>query len=507
MRIPRLRPRLRLPAVLLLVPLLAGCFVAAPGDPYGDADGTGSGGGARLRVALAFPPAENYSPYGMDAYDLSRLGVVEGLTRLDANGTAVAALAESWYAEGNGRDWLFALREATFHDGTEVTAAAVADSLTRAALAEPPPGALSGIRLTAEAAGDRLVRVSTEEPDPVLPLRLSNPSLAVFAPSAFTGDRVNPAGTATGPFVLTTTTGDTAASLDRFDGYWGGRAHASGVDVRYISDGTARANALRTGEVDVAEAVPVAQVPALDPDTVHEINTARNTSLYLNTSTGLFTDPGLRAAAREAIDTAAVADGVYEGYAEPAQGLYGPALSWAAGLRGAPTGRTADPAEPDGAALTLATYNDRPELPETAQVVQQQLERAGFTVRLEVRGYAQLESDLLAGAFDAAVLSRNMMLETGDPVTVLASGYTCEGSFNPALLCDPAVDALTEAARAEAGPAQRQQAAIRAEAAVLGTDAEIPLVHLKVVTGIRPGVTGVVLDPYERELVGAGTRR
>ncbi|GGN32108.1 ABC transporter substrate-binding protein [Streptomyces fuscichromogenes] len=498
-------PRLRLTAGLLLAPLLTGCFSASGGDS--SSDSSGAGDGARLRVALAFPPAENYSPYGQDAIDLSRLGVVEGLTRLDANGTAVPALATSWSSEQGGRSWLFTLRDARFQDGTEVTAEAVAVALTRAAGAEPAPAALSGVRLTAAAVGADRVRVATTVADPVLPLRLSNPGLAVFSPTAYgKNGKVNPVGTATGPFELTRITGDTAAALDRFDDYWGGRAQASGIDAKYVSDGTARANALRTGDVDIAEAIPVAQVAALDKGTAHEVNTARNTSLYLNTRKGVFKDAGLRTAAREAIDTTAVVKGVYEGYAEPAQGLFGQALTWAAGRRTVPAGRAAA-TDAEGRSITVATYSDRPELPETAQVLQQQLEQAGFTVRLEVRTYARLEGDLLAGKFDATVASRNMMLDTGDPVTVLAGDYTCDGSYNLSFLCDKGVDALVAAAGTKSDPAERQDAAMKAEAAILRTDAVIPLVHLKVVTGIGRSVKGAVLDPYEREFVGTGTRR
>jgi peptide/nickel transport system substrate-binding protein len=48
---------------------------------------------------------------------------------------------------------------------------------------------------------------------------------------------------------------------------------------------------------------------------------------------------------------------------------------------------------------------------------------------------------------------------------------------------------------------------MKAEAAILGTDAVIPLVHLKLVTGIAKSVQGALLDPYERSLIGTGTRR
>ncbi|MEU0031474.1 ABC transporter substrate-binding protein [Streptomyces sp. NPDC006335] len=485
---------------LLLAPLLTACFASQGGDSADDA-----GDGARLRVALAFPPAENLSPYGADATLLSRLGVSEGLTALDANGAAAPALARSWRRE-NDRTWLFTLREATFQDGSEVTPAAVAAALTHATKARPAPAALAGVTLTAKAA-DGAVRITTRTADPVLPLRLSSPSLAVFAAKAYGKDGgVDPVGTASGPFELTEVTGSTSAALDRFDDYWGGRAQASGVDARFIADGTARANVVRTGQVDIAEAIPVAQAATLDKATLEEAATTRTTSLQLNTRSGPFKDPKLRAAAREAIDGSAVVKGVFEGYADPGAGLYGPAVTWAEGKRVPPTGR-ATAADPHGTSVTLATYDNRPELPEAAQVLQQQLQKAGFKVTLVVREYSRLESDALAGKFDAFIGARNSLVDTGDPVGVLASDYTCDGGYNLARLCDRKVDRAVAEADAVADTGERQDAAMRAEAAILGTDAVVPLAHQEIIVGVATDVRGVLLDPYERTLVGPGTRR
>ncbi|MER6786748.1 ABC transporter substrate-binding protein [Streptomyces sp. NPDC000658] len=490
---------------LCLAPLLASCFASSGG---GDGKASGADGGARLRVALAFPPAENLSPYGADATILSRLGVTEGLTALDANGSAVPALAASWRREDD-RTWLFTLREAVFQDGTEVTPAAVAASLARAGAARPAPAALAGVTLTAKAAGAAAVRVTTAAPDPVLPLRLSSPSLAVLAPKAFgTGkeDAVDPVGAGTGPFEITRLTGTAAARLDRFDDYWGGRAQASGVDVRFVADGAARANALRTGEVDVAEAIPVAQAAGLDAGTRRETATTRTTSLHLNAKSGVFEDPALRAAARAAVDASVLAAGVYEGHADAGAGIYGPAVTWAQGKRVRPSGR-AKAVAPGGASVTLATYDNRPELPEVAQVVKQQLEKAGFRVKLEVREYSRLESDALAGKFDAFIGARNSLLDTGDPVSVLAGDFTCDGGYNLARLCDPDVDRAVGTAQTAADTDERRDAAMAAEAVILGTDAVVPLVHQRIVTGVAANVRGVAPDPYERALVGAGTRR
>ncbi|WP_039934122.1 ABC transporter substrate-binding protein [Streptomyces viridochromogenes] len=489
-------------AALVLVPGLTGCF-ASPG---GGSSPDGGPFGSRLRVALAFPPAENFSPYGADATLLSRLGVTEGLTALDANGGASPALARSWHREGD-RTWRFTLREATFHDGTDVTPSAVAEALTRATKAKPAPAALAGVRLTAKPDGDRGIRITTTAAaDPVLPMRLSSPSLAILSPKAYGKGNPDPVGTAIGPFEITKVSGGGSASLDRFDDYWGGRAHASGIDARFVKDGTARANAVRTGDVDIAEALPVAQAATLDKATLQEAGTTRTTSLQLNTRSGPFQDPKLRAAAREAVDTSTLVKGVFEGYADPGAGLYGPAVTWAESKRVKPTGR-ADAARPDGARITLATYDNRPELPEVAQVVQQQLEKAGFEVKLEVREYSRLESDALAGKFDAFIGARNSLLDTGDPVGILAGDYTCDGGYNLALLCDKNVDRAVEKADATDGTGERQDAAMAAEAEILGTDAVVPLAHQRIIAGVSTKVRGVVLDPYERTLVNAGTRR
>ncbi|MFF5493367.1 ABC transporter substrate-binding protein [Streptomyces aquilus] len=494
--------RLRLLSALLLTPVLTGCFASESAD--GTSDDTGDG--SRLRVALAFPPAENLSPYGADATILSRLGVTEGLTALDANGAAAPALASSWRRE-NDRTWLFTLRQADFQDGTEVTPAAVAASLTHATEAKPAPAALTGVTLTAKAEGSTGVRITTKDPDPILPLRLSSPSLAVLSAKAYAhADGADPVGHATGPFELTKVMGTTAATLDRFADYWGGRAQAPGIDVKFVADGTARANALRTGQVDLAESIPVAQAATLDQGTRKATATTRTTSLLLNTESGPFEDAGLRAAARQAVDTSVFAKDVYEGYADAGTGIYGPAVTWAEGKRTAPTGR-ARPIDADGTAITLATYDNRPELPEVAQVLKQQLEKAGFRVDLEVREYSRLETDALDGKFDAFVLARNTLVDTGDPVSVLASDYTCDGGFNIAQLCDKDVDKAVAKAERVTDTDERQDAVISAEAEILGTDAVVPLVHQRIITGVATGVRGALLDPYERTLIGTGTRR
>jgi peptide/nickel transport system substrate-binding protein len=496
--------RTTLLATLALTPVLAGCFVSG-----GDAQ-TGSSG--RLRVALAVPPAQALSPYSNDATVLGKLSVAEGLTALDRSGAAAPSLARSWTRK-DPTTWVFELRQARFQDGTQFTAESVVTALGHAGAAKSKPRVLSDVTLTATADDANTVTITTKTADPVLPLRLASPALGIFAAKAYAADgTVTPIGTGTGPFKITKLTGKTGATLDRFDDYWGGRAKAAGIDVSWIADGPARANALRSGEADIAEWIPTSQAKLLDESTRHDVPSVRTDSLILNTATGVFADESLRASARAAVDGAALVGSVFGGYADAAQGLFGPAVGWASGQRVAVTGRanaaTVEEvrAKTQGKTLRLASYTNRAELPEAASVLQQQLEKAGFTVQQDVREYTQMEADLVAGKYDALVFSRVTLLDTGDAVAYLASDFMSTGVYNLADLKDPAVDQAITSAAEEADTARRQQKIMRAEAEILRTGAVIPLVNEKVVQGVSTRVEGVLLDPRERSLITVDTR-
>ena len=174
----------------------------------------------------------------------------------------------------------------------------------------------------------------------------------------------------------------------------------------------------------------MSQAPLLDQSLVHEVPMPRTNTLYLNTAQGVMKDPAMRAAVRDVINRQQIVDNVYEKRADVAQGLLGPALPWAAPLRKPVTNPVAA-GKPDGATITLATFSDRAELPEVAVYLAQQLIAAGFTVKQVVREYSQIEADALAGKFDAFILSRATVLDSGDPVAYMYSDFACEGSIYP----------------------------------------------------------------------------
>ena len=476
----------------------AGCF---SGDGGGDDQD-------RISVAMLQPPRSGLTPFSDDAFKLSRWSTAETLVVLDDDGNAEEALATDWERE-SPTTWRFTIRDGvTFHNGTELTAENVAASLTAATEATPTPRILDGVDMTATADGADVV-VTTADNDPLVPQRLSSPQLSILAPQAFDGSSVDPVGHGTGPFEIVEVNGTQSATLDRYEDYWGGTAAASGVDVEYVPDGTARAAALRTGSADVVEAIPVGQAMHIDDDLIIEVPMPRTNTLYLNTSSGPFADPAIRAAARAAVDRATLVDTVYEGRADVAAGLLGPALPWAAELREESPytsilSEQVEPARPDevdGAAITLGTFTDRSELPEVAVRLEQQLQAAGFTVTQDVREYQYIEADAIDGEFDAFILSRATVLDSGDPVAYMYSDFACDGSFNISQFCDAEVDqALANAAAIVPGP-ERQEAIMQAEALILQHDAAVPMLHERVIQGEVSGASGVERDPRERMLI------
>ena len=438
-----------------------------------------SSGDGRIRLAMFHAPEGKLNPLTNDGLKLTRWSCAESLTTLNADGDAQELLATAWKREGE-TTWRLTLREGvTFHDGT---------------------------------------------PDPLMPQRLSSPQLVILSPAAYPSSAdgaIDPVGHGTGAFILKQANGSSGATLERNDTYWGTKATAPGIDVTYVPDGAARANALRTDTADIVEAVPVAQVGNIDKNLLHEVATPRTSTLYLNTRSGPFADPALRAAARNAVDPAALIKTVFEGHADSPVGLLGPAVPWAAELRawkketypgatgaaatGKVPGATAAGTVPAGTAITLASYTDRPELGEMVPLLAQQLEAAGFKVTQDVREYNQIESEALAGKFHAVLVSRSTVLDSGDAVAYMTADFSSSGSYAMSGLHDETVDAaISKAGAAEPGD-ERRKAIMAAEQAILVTGAAIPLAHERVIQGEAAGVTGAERDPNERALITSAT--
>ena len=143
----------------------------------------------------------------------------ETLTEIDAQGRLQPGLASSWHADTTKRVWQFRLRLANFHDGTVLTAADAAASLSK------------GNPAWKFSAPDRQT-LSIETPSPVqhMPEMLALPRYAIVK------RQTDSAGAAvligTGSYRLTQWQVGERAQFTANEDYWGGRPFADTIEFQ-----------------------------------------------------------------------------------------------------------------------------------------------------------------------------------------------------------------------------------------------------------------------------------
>ncbi|MBI1295940.1 ABC transporter substrate-binding protein [bacterium] len=510
--------QLRLLPIVLFSLLLAACVapVGLPTEPVT----TTVDGPKQLTIAETFWPDAGYAIETDDSFALTSWGAVEPLIWINFVGEVEPWLAESW-TQVDANQWSFTLRDGvTFHNGEALTADAVVTAFTYLLGAETPPRGFSPENIsTIEAVDARTVVITTVEPDVLLPKRLTSPSFSILAPAAYDTTPPNVFGTGTGPFVLVEDVPMQSATLRKNETYWGGPVNIDEVTMLAAVDAESRATMLRTGEVDIAQQLPIPQLPMLEADgdiNIIRLPQPRTTTLYLNNSQGPMSDVRVRRAVLHAIDKQAIVDAVLEGVGAPAAGPFAPNEVW---VNADLTADTFDP-ELSKALLTEAgyaegelqvnlwTYPTRANLPPTAVAVQQMLTNVGIAAEVRIAPYNVLEPSVLAEEFDIFIVSRNHLLDNHDPEGFLQADYGCEGSYNLNAYCNPEVDALLAEARGLADPAARydlyrqiQQTIVVDDVVSIWTDYTVQIYgHRAGVVNYQPHLLGQYLLTPELDL-------
>ena len=192
----------RLTALVALLAVLAACTGGDDPEPPEQADQVGAvdepadgRSGGTLRLGLSVAPTTIDPRFVEDAEGELVVGAVfEPLVRLDPQQRVVPGAAEEWETDDDGQTWTFHLREATFHDGTEVHAEDVARTFHRIAdgTAEPPSflayllEPVEGIEQAqadgeplagVEVVDERTLRLHLDRPEPGFVRTLAHPSL------------------------------------------------------------------------------------------------------------------------------------------------------------------------------------------------------------------------------------------------------------------------------------------------------------------------------------------
>lgn len=240
--------------------------------------------------------------------------VYEGLTSIDDDGQVINTLAATTDVSEDGLTYTFHLvPDVKFHDGTPLTSADAAWSISEAIAPESKSARASDLRVIRE----------IETPDDetvVLHLDHKSASLPFFLASVTIvkeGDKENTSDNGTGPYRLVEWVQGDHLTMEKNQDYWGEEAKNPGVTFQFFQDETAMNNALKTGAVDmVIQQESPDQLSSFRDDAwvVTDGNSIKKWVWTFNNKVEPFTDVRVRQALYKAIDRDAVLDAVWGEY-------------------------------------------------------------------------------------------------------------------------------------------------------------------------------------------------
>lgn len=294
-------------AALALV--VSGCSSNSGGGDSGSTDGA------------PFVVAQNQEPTTLDPHAREDGGerivngnIYETLLEMDGEGELSPLLASDQPELIDDLTWQIKLREGvTFHDGSTFEAEDVKASFER--VLDPDFGSEQSAHFgieSIEAVDDTTVEFVTVEPDPVLPKRLYWVKImpSEYVDSSEVGS--HPIGT--GPYEFVTWNRGQSVEMSAFADYWDDAPDIQDAEFVFVPEGGSRTAGTMSGEYDLSthlvpedtERLPnFASVPGLE-----------QALMVLDNSDGPTQDERVRDALNYAVDKQALAEDLYQGYAE-----------------------------------------------------------------------------------------------------------------------------------------------------------------------------------------------
>ncbi|RDL48077.1 Heme-binding protein A [Ensifer sp. M14] len=508
-----------LPALLLSVPLWSALPVTALAQEEGE-----------LRIATSYKLMTLDPHYANLNENTSLLShIYERLVYQDEGLELKPGLAISWRALSNTK-WEFKLRDGIrFHDGSVFDADDVVYSIERIRdFLKPPSGgfrsSVSGIK--AISVVDPLtVVIETNGGAANLPLSFSSIFMMNKPAEGFeTTEKLN-AGSApmgTGPYRFESWSSGENLRLTRNDAYWGGKPAWLKVAFRVIENPAARVAALRTGEVDVADAIPARDVDGLKDRGawIASIGAARINFVQVDVDRDIlpgvtdksgapianpFKNPLVRRALALATDRGILVDNILAGYGTAASQVFPTGLPGTS-AKLLPEGPDFERAKalmakagyPQGFNLVLAGPAGRyPGDAESLQAIAQSWARIGVTAQPSAAPFSVFNTKRAAG--DYAIWYGGTSGEAVDIIlrALLASPNKERGTgaLNFGNYQNVPFDAkLAEAESIAVGP-ERNAALAEATELVMADQPIIPLYHFHHIVGYGPRVGSYVMHP------------
>ena len=471
---------------------------------------------AKDHINVAAPWEITSADPATDGYIFLRMGVMETLVDTDADGALKPGLASQWSASDDGLSWTFTVREANFHDGSPLTAEAVAKALTRAV---ELPGPLSKAPISDISSDANDVVFNLESPYAILPATLAHSTAIIPAPAAFDSDGKPQSVIGTGPFKVDELAPPQSMSTSRFDDYWGTAAKVAGANYLAVKRAETRALMAESGDADLVFTLDPSGFKRLgELDTVNTESVAIPRVMLLKTNnTHAMLDADARRALSLAIDREGIATGIMRAPEASASQLFPPALDqWhdeslpalkydpeaakeiLAGLGWTPGDDGILTRDGEQFHLTLRTFPDRPELPLVGAALQDQWKAIGVKLEVSVSNYSEIPAGHQDGSLEVALFARNYGA-TADPTGTAQADFGAGGGDWGSMNWEAPTVAKAITMIASDGDSSVRNPLIKEVVAEIHQDLPlIPVAWYQHTISIASELEGVVIDPLER---------
>jgi peptide/nickel transport system substrate-binding protein len=271
----------------------------------------------------------------------------------------------------------------------------------------------------------------------------------------------------TGAFRLISYVPNRHVILERFGRYYGGPPHLERVEYIYMPDDTARATALRAGDIHMARFDDPKVVATLRPDrnlTVLKTGSPRILHFHLNNKRKPFDDVRVRQAMSYALDRDAISRTVFLGDASPSGPIPPTMTQWALPTREFPSYTRnlararqllAEAGHPRGFRSTIMASTVSPTDIMIAQVIKEQLAEVGIELEIRQREWGELlDLWITQRNFDTFLISSF----TGrDPDANFYRRFHSKSTRNTVGYVNPRVDELMDRSRTTIDAAQRKR--------------------------------------------------
>ena len=350
--------------------------------------------------------------------EVVHLNVLEGLVKIQEDGTLVPLLAERWTMDPDGRLYTFTLRSGvTFHDGAPFDAEVVRFNVERVKAPESTNKAKKALwdNVSSVATPDaRTVIFTLNRPDGHFLFRLGENTAVMLHPRSVSQAATRPVGT--GPYTVQDWKKGASITLAKFAGHRdAAKVRLSRVTFRFISDPAAQAAALLAGDIDAfPRGIANQSVAGLRQDprfSVQTGSTAGKGILALNHRRKPLDDVRVRRALAAGIDRQAFIDGVLDGLAKPIGSHFAPTDARYVDQT------SLNPFDPDKARALLKeagvkapleltlTLPPPPYARKGGELVAAQLAKVGVQLKIENVEWAQWLSGAFKGQFDLTIIN------------------------------------------------------------------------------------------------------